>query len=46
MLEVLQFIFEDFWRFLGVTVFLMIFTLWKPVEINIIHVKGDMDDGK
>ena len=38
MLEVLRFIFEDFWRFLGVCVFLMIFALWKPVEVNI--VKG------
>ena len=46
MLEVLKFIFEDFWRFLGVAVFLMIFAVWKPVEINILHVKGDMDDGE
>lgn len=46
MLEVLKLIFEDFWRFLGVAVFLMIFALWKPVEINILHVKGDMDDGE
>lgn len=46
MLEVLKFIFEDFWRFLGVAVFQMIFALWKPVEINILHVKGDMDDGE
>lgn len=46
MLEVLKFIFEDFWRFLGVAVFLMIFALWKPVEINILHVKGDIDDGE
>lgn len=46
MLEVLKFIFEDLWRFLGVAVFLMIFALWKPVEINILHVKGDMDDGE
>lgn len=37
MLEVLKFIFEDFWRFLGVCVFLMIFALWKPVEVNIIN---------
>lgn len=46
MLEVLKFIFEDFWRFLGVCVFMMIWALWKPVEINILHVKGYMDDGE
>ena len=35
MLAVLQFIFSDFWRFLGVAVFLMIIAMWKPVEINV-----------
>ena len=46
MLEVLQFIFGDFWRFLGVCVFLMIFALWKPVEVNILNgfVKGEDED--
>ena len=46
MLEVLQYIFGDFWRFLGVCVFLMIFALWKPVEINILNgfVKGEDED--
>lgn len=46
MLAVLQFVFEDFWRFLGVCMFLMIFALWKPVEINIVSrliEKGDGD---
>ena len=42
MLAVLQFIFDDFWRFLGVGVFLMIFALWKPVEVNILN--GFMED--
>lgn len=37
VLEVLQFILSDFWRFLGVCVFLMIFALWKPVEINVLN---------
>jgi hypothetical protein len=46
MLEVLKFIFGDFWRFLGVCVFLMIFALWKPVEVNIPNgfVKGEDED--
>jgi hypothetical protein len=45
-LEVLKFIFEDFWRFLGCCVFLMIFALWKPVEVNILNgfVKGEDED--
>ena len=37
MLEVLMFIFEDFWRFLGVCVLMMIAVLWKPLEINLVH---------
>ncbi len=46
MLEVLKFIFEDFWHFLGCAVFLMIFALWKPVEVNILNgfVKGEDED--
>lgn len=46
MLEVLQFIFGDFWKFLGVCVFLMIFALWKQVEVNILNgfVKGEDED--
>ena len=46
MLEVLQYIFGDFWKFLGVCVFLMIFALWKPVEVNILNgfVKGEDED--
>lgn len=49
MLEVLKFIFEDFWHFLGCVVFLMIFALWKPVEINIpkgIVKREDEDDAE
>ena len=33
----MKFIFEDFWRFLGVCVLLGIIALWKSVEVNIIH---------
>lgn len=44
MLEVLKFIFESPWHFLGICIFLMILALWKPVEINILHVKGDIDN--
>ena len=49
MLEVLRFIFDDFWRFLGCCAFLMIFALWKPVEVNILHGilrKGDENDAE
>lgn len=46
MLEVLQFIFEDFWRLLGICVMLMIIGLWKPVEIKVIHYTGRVDDEK
>lgn len=47
VLEVLKFIFEDFWRFLGVCVFLGIIALWRPVEVNIIHglIEKEEDDG-
>lgn len=37
MLAVLEFIFADFWRFLGVCIFLMIIALWKPIEINVLN---------
>ena len=46
MLAVLEFVFEDFWRFLGCCVFLMIIALWKPVEVNIITGMIDGEDGK
>ena len=47
MIEVIRFIFEDFWRFLQCCILLMIFALWKPIEINILHgnfVGGDKKD--
>lgn len=45
MVKALEFIFEDFWRFLGTCCLLMIVALWKPIEINIIH--GDiLEDDK
>jgi len=37
LVEALQFIFADMWRFLGVAFLLAIFAMWKPVEINILH---------
>lgn len=45
MLAVLEFVFKDFWRFLGCCVFLMIFALWKPVEVNIVNRYVERDDG-
>ena len=44
MLEVLQFIFGDFWRFLGVCVFLMIFAQWNLVEVNILNGFAERED--
>ena len=46
MIEVLRFIFEDFWHFLGICVFLMIFALWKPVDVNVLHGYFKESDGK
>ena len=46
MIEVLQYIFGSPWRFLGVAVFMMIFALWKPVEVNIITGLIDKEDGE
>ena len=46
MLKVLEFIFEDFWHFLGCAVFLMIFALWKPVDINVINGYWKKEDDK
>ena len=47
MIEVLEFIFSDFWHFLGCVVFLMVFVMWKPIDINVMngYWKGD-DDGE
>lgn len=41
MIEVLQFIFADMWRYLGVAFLLAIFAMWKPVEINILNDKKE-----
>ena len=45
MLAVLEFVFSDFWHFLWICVFLMIFALWKPVEVNILNGFVEGDDG-
>ena len=44
MLAALEYIFGDFWRFLSVCVFLMIFALWKPVEVNVMNGYWKEDD--
>lgn len=44
MVKALEFIFSDFWRFIGCAALLMIVALWKPIEINIIH--GDITEEK
>lgn len=47
MMAVLRFIFEDFLRFLGACVFLGIFALWKPADVNIITglIDKEEEDG-
>jgi hypothetical protein len=37
MVEVLKFIFEDFWHFIGCAVLLAIIAMWNPVEVNILN---------
>ena len=46
MLQVMEFVFSDAWHYLGCCVFLMIFALWKPFEINVMngYFKEDMDN--
>ena len=47
MLAVLEFIFSDFWHFIGVACFLIIFAMWKPVDITLIteeHIEGSNKD--
>ena len=47
MLAVLEFIFEDFWHFIGVACFLMIIAMWSPVSITFIteeHLEGGSED--
>lgn len=48
MLQVMEFVFSDAWHFLGCCVSLMIFALWKPVEVNILNgfvEREDEDEG-
>ena len=35
MLEVVQYIFSDFWRFMQCAVLLMIIAMWHPISIVI-----------
>ena len=37
MLAVLEFIFSDFWHFLGICVFMMIVALWKPIDLTVFN---------
>ena len=37
MLELFQFVFDDFWRFLQFCVILMIIALWKPIDVTILN---------
>lgn len=48
MKEVLEFIFADFWHFIGTLCFMVLFALWKPVEINVLNgfvKREDKDEG-
>ena len=44
MREVLEFVFEDVWHFIGVCVLMMIVELWKPVEVNILNGFVERED--
>ena len=37
LLAVVEFIFEDFWRFLQCCILLMIISLWHPIEVNVMN---------
>lgn len=37
MVKALEFIFSDFWHFLGMCCLLMIVALWKPIEVNVMN---------
>ena len=41
MLEVMKYVFSDFWHFLGTAVLIAIFTIWQPISIRI--EKGDKE---
>ena len=48
MMDVLQFVFSDFWHFIGVCVFMMIVAFWKPIDITVMrgYWKDGDNDGK
>lgn len=41
MLEILQFIFQDFWHFLGTLILLLAICPWNNVKIKAGNVKED-----
>ena len=43
MLEVLQYVCSDFWRFLQCCIFLLIIAYWKPIEITVMKYSNDGD---
>ena len=44
MLEVVQYIFGDFWRFLQCAILLMIIAMWHPINITINAGRAGRDD--
>lgn len=45
MLELVQYLFNDFWRFLMALVLLVIFVQWRPVNVVIVRrMQSDEDD--
>lgn len=46
MVEVLEFIFESGWNFLGVCVLILLMTQWQPIDITIINEKKRRVGGK
>lgn len=45
MAKTLEFIFSDVWHFIGTIVMLIIFTMWKPIDITVVNRgAGHMSD--
>ena len=45
MIEVLNFIFQDFWHWLGVAILIYIVICWTPVQINTTYEEEKKNEG-
>ena len=44
MIEVLRFIFTDFWHWLGVAIMIFIITRWTPFQVYVVKGEDDVDN--